>query len=136
MANDTNKNPGFKFSPWYIFFSIIALFFIMQVASSGVDLSNPKPTTISQFNQLLDNSQDDKVIVFNGKTAEFFLKKEVLSNEKYKDVSQKIGGGLNEKGPHYLLENIGNEELFQKKLVESTEKGLISTYDFKTLNFF
>lgn len=132
MSNDNNKKPGFKFSPWYIFLSVLALFFIIQVASSGVDLSNPKPTTISKFNQLLDSSQVDKVIVFNGKTAEIFLKKEVLNDKKYDGVSKDVLGKINEKGPHYLLENIGNEELFQKKLVEATDKGLISNYDFKT----
>lgn len=132
MSNDNNKKPGFKFSPWYIFLSILALFFIMQVVSSGVDLSNPKPTTISQFNQLLDSSQVEKVIVFNGKTAEIFLKKEVLKDKKYDKVNKDVLGKINEKGPHFLLENIGNEELFQKKLVESNEKGLIDSYDFKT----
>lgn len=132
MSNDNNKKPGFKFSPWYIFLSILALFFIIQVASSGVDLSNPKPTTISKFNQLLDSSQVDKVVVFNGKTAEIFLKKEVLTDKKYDGVSKDVLGKINEKGPHYLLENIGNEELFQKKLVEASDKGLISNYDFKS----
>ena len=132
MSNDNNKKPGFKFSPWYIFLSVLALFFIIQVASSGVDLSNPKPTTISKFNQLLDSSQVDKVVVFNGKTAEIFLKKEVLNDKKYEGVSKDVLGKINEKGPHYLLENIGNEELFQKKLVEASDKGLISNYDFKS----
>jgi cell division protease FtsH len=132
MSNDNNKKPGFKFSPWYIFLSVLALFFIIQVASSGVDLSNPKPTTISKFNQLLDSSQVDKVIVFNGKTAEIFLKKSVLSDKKYDGVNKDVLGKINEKGPHYLLENIGNEELFQKKLVEASDEGLISNYDFKS----
>lgn len=131
MAND-NKKPGMKFNFWYIFLSIIALFFIMQVASTGVDLSNPKPTTISKFNQLLDSSQVDKVIVFNGRTAEIYLKKNVLDNKKYDAVNKDVLGKINEKGPHYLLENIGNEELFQKKLVDSSDKGLISNYDFKS----
>ncbi len=132
MSNDNNKKPGFKFSPWYIFLSVLALFFIIQVASSGVDLSNPKPTTISKFNQLLDSSQVDKVVVFNGKTAEIFLKKEVLGDKKYDAVNKDVLGKINEKGPHYLLENIGNEELFQKKLVEASDKGLITNYDFKS----
>ncbi|WP_338375046.1 ATP-dependent zinc metalloprotease FtsH [uncultured Flavobacterium sp.] len=132
MSNDNNKKPGLKFSPWYIFLSILALFFIIQVASSGVDLSNPKPSSISKFNQLLDSSQVDKVIVYNGKTAEIFLKKEVLNDKKYDAVNKDVLGKTNEKGPHYLLENIGNEELFQKKLVEADEKGLITNYDFKS----
>ncbi|WP_338410884.1 ATP-dependent zinc metalloprotease FtsH [uncultured Flavobacterium sp.] len=126
------KKIGFKFSPWYIFLSVLALLFIIEVASSGLDFSDPKPTTISKFNQLLDASQVEKVIVFNGKTAEIYLKKEVLSNKAYDDVSKDVLKKLNEKGPHYLLENIGNEELFQKKLVEAAEKGLVSNYDFKT----
>jgi cell division protease FtsH len=132
MSKDNNKKPNFKFSPWYIFLSVLALFFIIQLASSGVDLSNPKPTTISKFNQLLDLSQVEKVVVFNGKTAEIFLKKEVLNNEKYDGVNKDVLGKVNEKGPHYLLENIGNEELFQKKLVEASDKGLITNYDFKS----
>ena len=132
MSKENNKKPSFKFSPWYIFLSVITIFFVIQIASSGFDLSNPKPTTISKFNQLLDSSQVEKVIVFNGKTAEIFLKKEVLSDKKYDGVSKDVVGKVNEKGPHFLLENIGNEELFQKKLVDATEKGLISNYDFKT----
>ena len=132
MSNENNKKPIFKFSPWYIFLSVLTLFFIIQLASSGVDLSNPKPTTISKFNQLLDSSQVEKVIVFNGKTAEIYLKKEVLSDKKYDGVNKDVLGKANEKGPHFLLENIGNEELFQKKLVEAADKGLIKNYDFKT----
>ncbi|CAM3621482.1 ATP-dependent zinc metalloprotease FtsH [Flavobacterium gelidilacus] len=132
MSKDNNKKPNFKFSPWYIFLSVLALFFIIQLASSGVDLSNPKPTTISKFNELLDSSQLEKVVVFNGKTAEIFLKKEVLKDKKYDAVSKDVLGKVNEKGPHYLLENIGNEELFQKKLVEASDKGLITNYDFKS----
>ena len=132
MSKDNNKKPNFKFSPWYIFLSILALFFIIQLASSGVDLSNPKPTSISKFNQLLDSSQVERVVVFNGKTAEIFLKKEVLSDKKYDGVNKDVLGKINEKGPHYLLENIGNEELFQKKLVEASDKGLITNYDFKS----
>ena len=132
MANNTDKKPNFKFSPWYVFMSVITLFVIIQITSSGFDMSNPRPTTISKFNQLLDSSQVDKVVVFNGKTAEIFLKKTVLNDEKYKAVNKDVLGKINEKGPHFLLENIGNEELFQKKLVEATEKGLITNYDFKT----
>jgi cell division protease FtsH len=132
MSNEKNKKPSFKFSPWYIFLSVLTLFFIIQLASSGLDLSNPKPTTISKFNQLLDSSQVEKVIVFNGKTAEIYLKKEVLTDKEYDGVSKDVLGKVNEKGPHFLLENIGNEELFQKKLVEATDKGLIKNYDFKT----
>ncbi|WP_339888530.1 ATP-dependent zinc metalloprotease FtsH [uncultured Flavobacterium sp.] len=132
MSKDNNKKPSFKFSPWYIFLSVLALFFIIQLASSGVDLSNPKPSTISKFNQLLDSSQVEKVVVFNGKTAEIYLKKDVLSDKKYDGVNKDVLGKVNEKGPHYLLENIGNEELFQKKLVEASDKGLITNYDFKS----
>ncbi len=135
MSNNNannNKPSGLKFSPWYIFFSILAFFAIMQLASSDLDLSNPKPTTISKFNQLLDSSQVAKVIVYNGKKAEIFLKKEVLTQKQYDGINKDVLGKINEKGPHYLLENIGNEELFQKKLVEATDKGLIANYDFKT----
>ncbi|HBK83102.1 MAG TPA: peptidase M41, partial [Flavobacterium sp.] len=130
--NNNNKKPSFKFSPWYVFMSVITFFIIMQISSSGFDLSNPRPTTISKFNQLLDSSQVEKVIVYNGKTAEIFLKKEVLNSEQYKAVNKDVLGKVNEKGPHFLLENIGNEELFQKKLVDATEKRLIANYDFKT----
>ena len=132
MSKEINKKPNFKFSPWYIFISVLTIFFVIQLASSGFDLSNPKPTSISKFNQLLDSSQVEKVIVFNGKTAEIFLKKEVLSDKKYDGVNKDVVGKINEKGPHYLLENIGNEELFQKKLVEASDKGIIKSYDFKS----
>ena len=132
MSNENNKKPSFKFSPWYIFLSVLTIFFIIQLASSGVDLGNPKPTSISKFNQLLDSSQVEKVVVFNGKTAEIFLKKEVLNDKKYEGVNKDVLGKINEKGPHFLLENIGNEELFQKKLVEASDKGLIKSYDFKS----
>jgi cell division protease FtsH len=132
MVNNTNKKPNMKFSPWYIFLSILTLFFVIQFLSTGFDLSNPKPTTISKFNELLDSSQVDKVIVFNGKTAEIFLKKEVVSEKKYDGVNKDALGKINEKGPHYLLENIGDSKLFQEKLVEANKKGEIASYDFKT----
>ena len=132
MSNENNKKPSFKFSPWYIFLSVLTIFFIIQLASSGVDLGNPKPTSISKFNQLLDSSQVEKVVVFNGKTAEIFLKKEVLNDKKYDGVNKDVLGKVNEKGPHFLLENIGDPKLFQEKLVEATNNGQIKSYDFKS----
>ena len=66
------------------------------------------------------------------KQLKIYLKKDVLSDKKYDGVNKDVLGKVNEKGPHYLLENIGNEELFQKKLVEASDKGLITNYDFKS----
>lgn len=72
MSNNNNKKPGFKLSPWYIFLSIITLFIVMQIASSGVDLSNPKPTSISTFNQLLMVLKLIKLLFIMEKPLKYF----------------------------------------------------------------
>lgn len=121
-----NKNPKFKISPWVIYGLIVGVLLLINVFGNGIDLSNPKPTTLSKFHEFLDSNQVDKVLFTNTK-AQIFLKKEALGNKEHKNAKDNVFGKLNEKGPHYFVE-IGNLELFQKTLEEAREKKLIEDY--------
>uniref|UniRef100_UPI0040478C1F ATP-dependent metallopeptidase FtsH/Yme1/Tma family protein n=1 Tax=Flavobacterium sp. TaxID=239 RepID=UPI0040478C1F len=121
-----NKNPKFKISPWLIYGLIVGVLLLINVFGNGIDLSNPKPTTLSKFHEFLDSNQVDKVLFSNTK-AQIFLKKEALGNKEHNKAKDNMLGKLNEKGPHYYFE-IGNLELFQKTLEEAREKKLIEDY--------
>ncbi|WP_130735535.1 ATP-dependent zinc metalloprotease FtsH [Flavobacterium sp. J27] len=122
-----NKNPKVKFNPWLIYGLVLGLFLILSLSNSnGLDLSNPKPTTLSKFYDFLEANQVDKVIFSNTK-AQVFLKKEALGDKEHEKAKNDILGKLDPKGPHYYFE-IGNSELFQKELIEAKKKGLINDY--------
>ncbi|VXB02709.1 ATP-dependent zinc metalloprotease FtsH [Flavobacterium sp. 9AF] len=121
-----NKNPKFKFSPWILYGLAIGIFILLSLSGNGLNLSNPKPTTLSKFYDFLDANQVDKVIFSNTK-AQVFLKKEALGEKEHKEAKDNLLGNLNPKGPHYYFE-IGNSELFQKELIEAKKKGLINDF--------
>ena len=70
----------------------------------------------SKFNTYLQAGQIEKVLIYDKATAEVYLTKAALSEKVHSEASKledKTG-----KLPEYVLE-IGNEELFQKKLEDA-----------------
>ena len=71
------------------------------------------PVNTSEFNEILEKGDVEKVIVYNKTEAEVFLsKKALLDTVKYKAVYKDYLNRPNN-GPHYILTNIGNDELFK-----------------------
>ena len=109
---------GFKFNIYWIY-AIIFIFFIgLQLVGTEV----AKPTNWQEFNlTMLQNGKVDKVVIINKEKAYVYIKKEFLSEEKFRDVSKKPFGGTPNNGPHYYFE-IGSVETFNDNLKEAQIK--------------
>lgn len=134
MAKENNPSPNkFKFNPWLIYFAVAAIFIFISVLSGGSSFQEPNKLSTSKFNELLNNGQVEKVLVFNKSEADIYLTQEALKDPKHKDVVKDAFGREN-KGAHYKLDNIGNDELFQKKLEEAKTQSKIADYNFLVKN--
>ncbi|WP_310555525.1 ATP-dependent zinc metalloprotease FtsH [Flavobacterium sp.] len=129
MSNETKKN-NFKFNPWWIYI-LVASIFVFMWASGDSKWVEPTKTSVSKFYQFLDSSQIEKVVVYNKKTAEVFIKKAALSQKTHSKLPKEDLLGKPNLGPHYVLE-IGNDEIFQNKLDEAQKANKILSYDYKT----
>jgi cell division protease FtsH len=131
MSKETKPN-NFKFNPWWLYAGVASIFLVMWLTSNenriGVE---PVKTSISKFYQYLDANQIDKVVIYNKNTAEIYLKKESLFLKEHTKIKKKDILEKPNLGPHYTTE-IGNDELFQKRLDEAQKEGKIASYDYKT----
>lgn len=92
---------------------------IIAVVLLAVQFIGFKPDSVpiswEKFNtEMLQNHEVEKLEVVNGKTVEIYIKKDRLSDEKYKKVSKTNINTVNE-GPHYFF-NILSPDDFSKKL--------------------
>jgi cell division protease FtsH len=127
MAQNTNNNSGFKFSPWMSILLVLAVFFTISLFTNGLSLSNPAKTSLSKFNDFIEGGQVQKV-TFNNTNATIYLKKAALSDKVHADVQKDVTGKLNVKGPHYVTE-IGDAKAFQDNLSKAKAAGKISEYE-------
>ena len=127
MANEKKSN-NFKFSPWWIYGLLILVFLLLNVFS-GSNFQEVGKITSSKFNDLLAKGNVEKVIVYNKTEAEVYLTEASMKEKENKKIATDVLGRVN-KGPHYSFE-IGNDELFQKKLEEARNENKIKTFDFK-----
>ena len=125
MAQNSNSN--FKFSPWMSIGLVIVIFLTINLFSTGFDLSNPAPTTLSKFYQYLDKNQVEKVVFTNTK-ATVYLKKAALTDKAHDKVKNDVLGKLNTKGPHYFTE-IGDLKTFQENLQKASSEGKLTDYE-------
>ena len=127
MAQNTDNNSGFKFSPWMSILLVLAVFFTISLFTNGLSLSNPGKTSLSKFNDFIEAGQVQKV-TFNNTNATIYLKKAALSDKVHADVQKDVTGKLNVKGPHYVTE-IGDAKAFQDNLSKAKAAGKISEYE-------
>ena len=127
MAQNTDNNSGFKFSPWMSILLVLAVFFTISLFTNGLSLSNPGKTSLSKFNDFIEAGQVQKV-TFNNTNATIYLKKAALSDKVHADVQKDVTGKLNVKGPHYVTE-IGDTKAFQDNLSKAKAAGKISEYE-------
>jgi len=134
MAKENNPSPNkFKFNPWLIYFAVAAIFIFISIFSGGSSFQEPNKLSTSKFNELLNKGQVEKVLVFNKSEADIYLTKDALKDTQHKNVIKDAFGREN-KGAHYKLDNIGNDELFQKKLEEAKTQSKIADYNFLVKN--
>jgi cell division protease FtsH len=123
-----NKPKGMKISPWLVYAVVIAIFLFISFATGGSSFQEPAKTTSSKFNSYLESGDIQKVVVYNKAEAEVFLTDKALKSANHKAVAKDVLNRPN-KGPHYIFD-IGNDELFQKKLEEAVAKGKLKDYNF------
>lgn len=125
-----NKKPsGLKFSPWWISGGVILIFVILNILG-GSSLQDPSKISSSKFDELLNSGQIEKVIIFNKNQAEAYLTAAALKAKANEKIATDVFGKPN-KGPHYIFDP-GNDELFQKKLVDARAQKKIKDFDFQT----
>ncbi|MEN9323367.1 MAG: hypothetical protein RL699_1147 [Bacteroidota bacterium] len=129
MTPNNKPNPkGMKISPWLVYAVVIAIFLIISFASGGSSFQETAKTTSSKFNAYLEAGDVQKVVVYNKTEAEVFLTDKALKSAKHKAVAKDLLNRAN-KGPHYTFD-IGNDEIFQKKLEEAVAKGKLKDFNF------
>lgn len=134
MAKDKDSNPNpnkLKFSPWWIYGGLIAFFIIWNFAAGGgAKLEEAGKIKSSAFNALLEKNQVDKVIIYNRSEAEIFLNKTGLAAPENKAVTKDMFNNEN-KGPHYVIEDVGDTKSFQEKLEKAQAEGKLKDFDYK-----
>jgi cell division protease FtsH len=130
MANENKPNPNkLKVSPWLIYGAIIVVFLFISYATGGSSFQELAKTSSSKFNTFLEHGDIQKVIVYNKTEAEVYLTTEALKLPVHKAVAKDLLNRPNTKGPHYVFD-IGNDEIFQKKLETAVAEGKLKDYNF------
>ncbi len=126
-----NKKPSIS-SYWL--YALIAAFFIgMSYFNNSGSMSERQQINISTFEKFLNDGDVAQVLVINKNIAQVTLKPDALQTPKHKNArAEDFFGRTNEKGPHYQFE-VGNLELFQRKLETAEQKGIDFFYEFKTV---
>jgi cell division protease FtsH len=134
MSENENKNKPIikvvKLGPWFFPILAISVILLINFFNGGFDMNYPKSTSISSFYDLLSKNQIEKVDILtstSGNTAEVTLKKAVYVASKDEELKKLT----KEKGPHYLVKDVGSLDLFQNELKEAKKNKLISAYDLK-----
>ena len=134
MANK-EKTPQKKpaINPYWFYGSIVLFFLGMSFFGDGNSLGEDQKINISTFERYLNNGEVSRVVVINKNTAQVTLTDEALAETKHKKAkSSDFLGRSNDAGPHYQFE-VGNLELFQKKLEAAEANGVAFSYEFKTV---
>jgi len=120
-------------SSYWLYASIILFFIGMSFFGGSDSMSSDQKINISNFENYLLDGEVSKVVVVNKKTAQVTLTETALTETKHSKANKKdLFGRKNSSGPHYQFE-VGNLELFQKKLEAAEEKGVSFTYEFETV---
>jgi ATP-dependent metalloprotease FtsH len=109
------RPPRFNFNFYWIYGIILAILIISQVMSWG---SGERQTTYESFLKKSLQAHDVEKIEVTNQVAHITIRKDRLSEDKYKDVRYKGFGNIENPGPHYYF-HTGPPEIFEKKLEEA-----------------
>ena len=109
------NSPRFNFNFYWIYGIIIVILIITQFFQWG---TAERKIMFDDFERTMLMTKDVDKIVVTGDVAHITIKKDKLSDPKYKDVRFKTWGNVENPGPHYYL-NTGPAELFAKKVDEA-----------------
>ncbi|AWA30378.1 peptidase M41 [Flavobacterium magnum] len=128
MSKDNIPNPKkLRFNPMWIYLSVIAVILFVYITGDN-SIKDPSKITSSTFNEYLDKGLISKVVV-NKTQADVYLNEAALKDKFFAKVAKDVFGNPN-KGPHLFLDEIGNDELFQKKLEDAKTAGKLAGYNF------
>tara|TARA_Y100000996_G_scaffold161904_1_gene125558 strand:+ start:2681 stop:4630 length:1950 start_codon:yes stop_codon:yes gene_type:complete len=128
--NKDNSTP--KFNIYWIYAFVISILLGMSFFGGDSNYNSVK-TNISEFERYLNAGDVREIIVINQNLAQVSLKKESLTKPEHQRIKgTNFFGQENVKGPHYQFE-IGNLELFQRKLEKAEENGMDFRYEFNTV---
>ena len=134
MAKKNSKTPPKpKFNSYWIYGGIILFFLSLNFLSGDDTSSDGQQINISTFERYLNNGDVSNVKVINKSVAQVTLTDQAFNSPTHKAAQKKnFLGQLNSKGPHYQFE-VGNLELFQRKLEAAEQNNIAFTYEFKTI---
>ena len=133
MKEGKGNNNNLKFSPYWIYGVVITILLVMSMFGGDGSWQSISKTNISDFERFLNDGDVEEIIVVNQKLAKVTLSSYGLEKSTHKKVKSKnILGQENTGGPHYEFE-VGNLELFQRKLEEAEGNGIQFRYEFMTV---
>ena len=134
MENNKNKKSQKpKVNIYWVYGVVITILLGMSFFGGDSNFKNIGKTNITEFERYLNAGDVKEIIVINKNLAQISLKEDVLSKAEHQRVkSTNFLGQENLKGPHYQFE-VGNLELFQRKLEKAEEKGIDFKYEFNTI---
>jgi cell division protease FtsH len=124
-SGDNSKKP----------FNFYWIYAIIGVVLISLNLFNWNGTmskiNLTEFEEMVEDKDVERVVIYNKQLAEVYLKKEALSDEKYqKRIKTPLISGAQNTGPHFKFD-IGPADSFQEKLDRwGNEYGL--SYDYET----
>ena len=131
MASNNKQNPKkINLGPWLIPGAIIIFFLVFSLINGNANFEKPVEISTYKFNAYLDNGKVEKVVVFNNKIAEVFLKQAALKDKIHQKVAKDMLDQPN-KGPHYTFD-IGNDQNFQKRLELAVTENKLTDFNFET----
>ena len=124
------KKPKFN-TYWVYGLVIVGLLAVSLLGDSNSQTL--KKTNISEFERFLNDGDVMEVVVYNKNLAKVSLTEKALEKSIHSGTKTKnLFGQENTKGPHYQFE-VGNLELFQRKLEKAESNGITFRYDFTTI---
>ncbi|HLW39375.1 MAG TPA: ATP-dependent metallopeptidase FtsH/Yme1/Tma family protein, partial [Brumimicrobium sp.] len=115
---DKKKNNPSKLPKRNNQYLIYGLFLILMFSFFFNPFTERNEISWLEFEQeMLSQNEVDRIVVINKETAEVYIKKDLLSEDKYKDLKS-------DSGPHYFIE-IGSVESFENKLEKAQEDFLL-----------
>ncbi len=130
MKEGNNK---LKFNPYWVYAVIITILIGMSMFGGDSNWQSISKTNISDFERFLNEGDVEEIIVINQKLAKVTLNSYGLEKSIHKSAKSKnILGQENTSGPHYEFE-VGNLELFQRKLEQAENNGIQFRYEFMTI---
>jgi cell division protease FtsH len=113
----TQPNKQNKFNSIWIYAIIILGFIILSQYFRATNL--PLEITWQRFQKdMLEAHDVEKIEIINGEIAQVYIKKDKLSDSKYKELTEYSFGRSVSDGPHYKF-RIGSLEIFDKRLQEA-----------------